>query len=117
MQDVRLAFVPLQKYYIFSGRARRKEFWLFQLLVLVLTLLVLIVAGFHAANFFSLAVTLPWLAVGSRRLHDQDKSAWWLLLLVIPLIGFLVLVFLFCLPGTDGDNRFGDDPLDDVSQN
>jgi len=58
-----------------------------------------------------LADVLPSIAVGVRRLHDLDKSAWWYLLLLLPLIGAVVLLVWFCMPGTAGRNRFGADPL------
>lgn len=60
---------------------------------------------------FSLAVLLPNIAVGVRRLHDLDKSGWWYLLILIPLVGALVLIYFFVQKGTDGPNRFGADPL------
>jgi uncharacterized membrane protein YhaH (DUF805 family) len=56
---------------------------------------------------FGLAILLPTLAVGARRLHDIDRTAWWLLLSLLPLIGTLVLLFFYVQPGTPGDNRFG----------
>lgn len=60
----------------------------------------------------SLALLLPNLALGFRRLHDRNKSAWWMLLVFLPIIGWIVLfVWMYCLRGTPGDNRFGSDPL------
>jgi len=56
-----------------------------------------------------LLTLIPAFAVLARRLHDTDKSAWWMLLLIIPLAGIILLVFSF-LKGTDGENRFGPDP-------
>jgi uncharacterized membrane protein YhaH (DUF805 family) len=60
-----------------------------------------------------LALFLPSLAVGVRRLHDTDRSGWWLLIVLIPIIGWLVLLFFFVSPGTPGPNRFGPSPVDD----
>jgi uncharacterized membrane protein YhaH (DUF805 family) len=57
-----------------------------------------------------LALLLPNLAVGIRRLHDTGRSGWWILIGVIPIIGWLVLLFWYVSKGTDGDNRFGPDP-------
>jgi len=54
---------------------------------------------------------LPMLAVAVRRLHDNDKSAWWVLLSLVPVLGSIALIVLLCLPGTQGTNRFGPDPL------
>ena len=65
------------------------------------------------APLFSLAVLLPAICVAIRRLHDRDMSGWWVLLNLIPLIGFLILFVIYALPGTSGPNRFGPDPLAD----
>jgi uncharacterized membrane protein YhaH (DUF805 family) len=62
-----------------------------------------------------LALFLPGLALGFRRLHDRNKSAWWLLLWFLPVIGWIIMfVWMYCLRGTAGDNRFGPDPLGGV---
>ena len=59
----------------------------------------------------TLAMLLPTLAVGVRRLHDTDRSGWWLLIAFIPLVGIIVLIIFFVHKGTTGPNRFGPDPL------
>jgi uncharacterized membrane protein YhaH (DUF805 family) len=59
----------------------------------------------------ALGTIIPTIAVGVRRLHDVDKSGWWILLSLIPLIGGLILLFFYVQPGTPGPNRFGPDPL------
>ena len=111
----------LKNYVGFNGRARRKEYWmftLFNLIVLVLAAVLDNILGLRFSNddffgpiymLYALAVFLPSLAVGIRRLHDTDRSGWWMLLCFIPLLGLGVLVFL-CLDGTRGPNRFGPDP-------
>ena len=113
----------LGNYATFSGRAPRAEFWWFALFVLLGNLLFGIVDGliFGAASdgqpvsllgaLFSLAVLLPNIAVGVRRLHDRDMSGWWYLLVLVPVLGALVLLWFFVQKGTDGPNRFGPDPL------
>ena len=58
----------------------------------------------------SLALFIPALAVGFRRLHDTDRSAWWLLIGLVPLAGVIVLLVFFCLDGSKGENRFGPNP-------
>jgi len=106
-----------QKYATISGRARRSEYWWFALFLLigngVLSLVDTILFG--DANvlsaIFSLATVVPSICAGGRRLHDTGRSAWWLLLGLIPLIGFLVLLWWFVQKGTDGANEFGPDPL------
>jgi uncharacterized membrane protein YhaH (DUF805 family) len=117
-----LMFQPLKKYAVFEGRARRAEYWQFFVLTLAISILgqVLIemfkgvpLLGFVfalALVVVGLGLIVPSLAVGFRRLHDIDKSAWWLLIGLIPLIGAIVLLVFFVLPGTPGPNRFGPDP-------
>jgi uncharacterized membrane protein YhaH (DUF805 family) len=115
---------PLRKYASFSGRARRREYWWFEVFwVLVVSGLALIdqwVLGIHwdseygsigpLAGLAVLFFFLPNLAVSVRRLHDRDRSGWWLLINVIPVIGFLFLFYNYISAGTPGDNRFGPDP-------
>jgi uncharacterized membrane protein YhaH (DUF805 family) len=114
-----------RRYADFSGRANRSEFWLFQLFFLLVLVgasitraLVKATAGEAIAallfatvfGLFALASLVPSLSVGFRRLHDIDRSAWWILLGFIPLLGSLVLLVLHVLPGTPGPNRFGPQP-------
>jgi len=110
------------KYATFSGRAPRSEFWWFFLFLLLGNILFSIIDGVIFGTIegqqitvlgaiFSLAVILPSIAVGVRRLHDKDMSGWWYLLVLIPILGALVLLFFFVQKGTDGPNRFGPDPL------
>ena len=102
-----------------KGRARRPEYWwwvLFNVLVgLALGIIDLVLAsvGIPAvlSNLANLAFLLPSLAVGARRLHDTDRSGWWLLLWLIPLIGWIIVIVFLCQRGTDGPNRFGSDDL------
>ena len=113
-------FNVLRNYIGFSGRARRKEFWMF-ILVNAIFLGVLSVldkmlgwqrAGGEGvlATIYSLLVFLPSLAVQFRRLHDTNRSAWWLLLLLIPVAGWVVLVIFSCQRGTPGENTYGPEP-------
>ncbi|MGR3461728.1 MAG: DUF805 domain-containing protein [Roseovarius sp.] len=104
--------VLTDNYANFSGRAARSEFWWFALFVLVVSLVLQLILGDIVSAIFSLAVLLPSIAVAVRRLHDVDRSGWWYLLVLIPLIGGLILIFAFFIHrGTAGDNRFGPDPL------
>jgi len=105
----------LNKYADFSGRARRSEYWWFALANFLGGIALSIVDGVLGTGFlspiWSLALLLPSLAVGARRLHDLDKSGWWLLLAFIPVIGVIILIVWFATQGTRGPNRFGPDPL------
>ncbi len=98
----------LKKYATFAGRARRKEYWMFFLISIiisvVLTLVEELVGGKGIiANLYTLAVLIPSIAVGVRRMHDTDHSGWWILLPIVNLV-FAVT------EGTGGDNRFGSNP-------
>ena len=112
----------LKQYAVFSGRARRTEYWMFVLCNVIVMLLLGMVDKLSGgdneliSSIYSLAVLLPSLAVAARRLHDTDRSAWWLLLGLIPIIGTLVLIYFMVCNGQQGPNRFGDDPKAAPSQ-
>jgi uncharacterized membrane protein YhaH (DUF805 family) len=113
-----------RNYVNFRGRASRSEYWYWTLFVILLS----IAASIIDAIFFSgieiapnaqlsplntlvaLGVLLPGLAVSVRRLHDLDRTGWWLLILLTVIGGILLLVW-FCMRGTSGDNHYGVDPL------
>lgn len=110
-----------KKYATFEGRARRKEYWyfvLFYCLAIVAFAIVDVIVGTYDAEtgigVFSgllvLALILPSLAVTVRRLHDTDRSGWWVLVNFIPLIGALVLIVFTVLDSQPGANRFGPNP-------
>ncbi|WP_331774133.1 DUF805 domain-containing protein [Sulfurospirillum sp. 1612] len=99
----------LKNYVTFSGRARREEFWYFTLFSFLISLLLSAINP-ALSGLYSLAVLLPTLAVSARRLHDTDRSAWWLLLYLIPIIGLLVLILFFIFDSKPGANRFGANP-------
>lgn len=97
------------KYVVFEGRALRSEFWYFQLFLWIAGSLLYAVLQ-PVAYVFQLAVLLPNLAVGARRLHDIGRSGWWQLLLFVPVIGIIVLIIWWVGKG-EGDNRFGPAPV------
>jgi len=103
------------KYADFSGRATRSEYWWFQLFFILVYFMLGILSAVISEMFamlaivFALAVFIPAIAAGVRRLHDTDKSGWWLLLGFVPFIGLLLLYFL-AIAGTPTDNRFGPVP-------
>jgi uncharacterized membrane protein YhaH (DUF805 family) len=129
-------FMPLKRFFDFSGRSRRKEYWLWILLLIIGYVVAMVLDvqlglggsatsssefgdGTASASFNSqggiltliwlLVTFIPTLAVTVRRLHDVDKSGWFILLGLIPLVG-LYLIYLYVQPGTPGPNRFGPDP-------
>ncbi|MFC5451064.1 DUF805 domain-containing protein [Paenibacillus aestuarii] len=105
----------LQNYVGFSGRARRKEYWMFTLfsaiIGIVLTILELVV-GLRSVltGIYSLAVLLPSLAVTFRRLHDTGRSGWWILIGLIPIVGSIILLVFSCLDSDSHDNQYGPNP-------
>jgi len=91
----------LKKYAVFSGRARRKEYWMFTLFSSIITCVLVFVEGLTGSPgvvtfLYNLAVLIPGIAVSVRRLHDTNRSGWWFLISLIPLIGNIV-VFLWVL--------------------
>ena len=113
----------LKKYAVFSGRARRAEFWYFLLFSAIISIFLTLIDEFMGLKFevrgenlgflstlYYIAVLVPYLAVIFRRLHDTDRSGWWILIFFIPIVGVIVAVVFLALKGTEGDNRFGPDP-------
>ena len=114
--------LALKKYAVFRGRSRRREYWFFALFSLLLLLLVLTFIATATGTFdsstgvgllsgiFYLAIFVPSIAVSVRRLHDIDRTGWWVLLGFVPLVGTTVLLTFAVLDGTPGSNRFGPNP-------
>lgn len=122
--------MPLRRYADFSGRSRRKEYWMFALFNVIVMIGIGIIGavlgGFTPGDsgemsfssglmlgligIYSLAILVPALAVQVRRFHDQNKSGWFVLLGFIPYIGGLIVLVFMCLDGNKGENRFGSDP-------
>jgi uncharacterized membrane protein YhaH (DUF805 family) len=108
-----------RNYVNFSPRAARWEFWywvlfsfLAQIVAGIIDVAIFGTAGAQPiSSLLSLALLLPGLAVAIRRLHDTDRSGWWVLLFLIPLVGAIILIIWYCQRGTPGPNRFGPDPL------
>jgi uncharacterized membrane protein YhaH (DUF805 family) len=111
----------LKQYAVFKERARRKEYWFFILFNLIASL-VLTVVDFMTGSLdpelgmgllsglYTLAVLIPSLAVTVRRLHDTDRTGWWLLIGLVPLIGAIVLLVFMLLDSQPGDNQYGANP-------
>jgi len=121
MSPIDWATLPLKKYADFSGRAPRAEYWWFYLLMIVTFVVSSIIDSLMGSNMggtgyglvslvVGLGLIIPSLAAGVRRLHDTDRSGWWLLIGLIPFIGAIVLIIFFVTGGTSGDNRYGPDP-------
>lgn len=136
--------MPLKRYADFSGRSRRKEYWMYTLFLIIVAVVVGVVEGVLGLSqmvgpygpitaLFALATLVPNIAVSVRRLHDTNRSGWWILLPIIPyavvaflllsgnlamagiagmvaLVAVIALLVFMVLDGTKGDNRFGPDP-------
>ncbi|MCA1661855.1 MAG: DUF805 domain-containing protein [Novosphingobium sp.] len=142
--------MPLRRYAEFSGRSRRKEYWMFTVFVFLVSLALMLIemavgmaetfgaAGGPLSLIFSLATLIPSISVSVRRLHDIDRTGWWLLAPIVPLvlvgyaavtqltwlvgiagvlalIGLVMLLVFAVTNGTPGPNRFGPDPKDPTS--
>ena len=129
--------MPFMRYFDFAGRSRRKEYWMFFLLnLIIITVMttVLFSLGFsmdpYAASsggpvtwlifavlgLYSLIVLIPSIAVQVRRFHDQDKSGWFVLINFVPYIGGLIVLVFMLLEGTRGPNKYGPDPKEGLAR-
>jgi uncharacterized membrane protein YhaH (DUF805 family) len=104
----------LRKYADFSTRSRRMEYWMFLLVNLVIGTVLGAVGGMLGMRWisivYSIFVFVPGLAVSVRRLHDSGRSGWWLLLVCVPILGWLVLLYFYVQEGQPGDNEYGPNP-------
>ena len=111
----------LKKYAVFSGRSRRMEYWYFVLFVIIISTVLNIIDGLIGAydrtagvgllsSIFSLAILIPSIAVTVRRLHDTDRSGWWVLISLVPLIGWIVLLVFTVQDSTPDSNKYGPNP-------
>ena len=105
----------LKNYVNFQGRARRKEYWMFVLFNIIISLILTVVE--LSANIdplltglYSLFILLPSLAITVRRLHDTGKSGWWILISLIPIVGSIILLVFTCLDSEGNDNHYGSNP-------
>jgi len=105
-------------YFTFSGRALRSEFWYWYLFIFIFNIPLAIFGPFiPILNLLYLVIFFPTLSVTIRRLHDTNHSGWWQLLQIIPIIGFLALIYWFTKAGDISDNRFGAPPYGSKSNN
>ena len=105
----------LKKYAVFNGRARRKEFYMFFLFDLIIRCFLLLIGRIVGDPgilniLYTLAVLIPQIGVSVRRLHDTDRSGWWLLIILVPLIGAIVLLVFDAQDSTPGKNQYGGNP-------
>lgn len=114
-------FDAYKRYFDFQGRANRKEYWLFVLVYFIQVMAAVLIdsivfgtalgQGLPITYFLVLALNIiPAISVSMRRLHDTNRTGWWLLISLIPIIGAIVFFIFTLLPGTPGVNRFGAQP-------
>ena len=114
-------FDVLKKYAVFGGRATRKEYWMFFLWNLIVYVILAIILGLTShwimsgilvdlIFVYALAMIIPHLSVGARRLHDTNHSAWWLLISLIPFIGTIIFLVFMVRDSVPGDNKYGPNP-------
>jgi uncharacterized membrane protein YhaH (DUF805 family) len=122
--------VVLENYANFNGRARRAEFWWYTLANVIMAIIAMTLDSVLGTNIeplpygyvyiiYGLAVFLPGLAVGVRRLHDVGKSGWFYFIILVPIIGAIWLLVLFATEGQHGENQYGSDPKnenDEINQ-
>lgn len=111
----------LKKYADFNGRARRKEYWMFFLFNIIISIALLIVDGILGTSavpgamgllgaIYLLALLIPGIAVAVRRLHDTGRSGWWILIVLVPFVGGIILIVFLVQDSMPGDNQFGRNP-------
>ena len=116
-----------KRYTDFKGRATRSEYWYFVLFYFIISLILTLIdiniinpnldlspeaamQGSVLTSIFALALLLPQIAVGIRRLHDTGRSGWWYLLILIPILGWLVLIYFYTIDSQAGTNAYGPNP-------
>lgn len=110
-------YLKVMKNYVgFKGRARRKEYWMFVLFNVIISIILSILEAFAdpmdgvLTGIYSLLILLPCLAVGVRRLHDTGRSGWWLLISLVPIVGAIVLIVFYCQDSKPDENQYGPNP-------
>jgi uncharacterized membrane protein YhaH (DUF805 family) len=104
--------VVLEKYADFTGRARRAEYWWFTLANIIVFFVLVVLVTFADIFWvlyviYALALIVPSIAVTIRRLHDTDKSGWWILIGLVPFVGGIILLVFMCIDSTPGTNQWG----------
>ena len=99
-----------RNYVVFDGRARRSEYWWFALFSFIVGFVVELLHSSLLTGLVNLALLLPSLAVAVRRLHDTNRSGWWLLLVLIPIIGWIALLVFYVQDSQPGMNQYGPSP-------
>ncbi len=113
--ELYLTDIIFKHYFDFKGREGRKVFWLYTLNTFIIYALLVVMSLNFLGVLISLLIFLPSLGLSVRRLHDVNFSGWWVLINLIPLLGYIVLIVIMCLPGTEGENKYGPVVVDTVA--
>ncbi len=105
----------LKKYADFNGRARRKEYWMFVLIYMVINVILAVLGMDIISMIVGLALLVPSISIGARRLHDTGRSGWWQLIYFIPLIGLIVMI-IFLVQDSHDTNEYGVNPKSGVPE-
>ena len=105
----------LKKYAVFSGRARRKEYWMFVLWNFIIAFIIGLLSAFVEEiillyYLYMLAILIPSVAVAVRRLHDTNRSGWWWFISFIPIVGGIILIVFLAQDSQPGENQYGPNP-------
>lgn len=105
----------IKNYVGFTGRARRKEYWMYCLFYIIIGIVIAVVErviglGTMLSSLYSLALLLPSIAVSIRRMHDTGRSGWWICINFIPILGWLIFLFFAVQDSQPGENQYGPNP-------
>ncbi|BDF94401.1 MULTISPECIES: DUF805 domain-containing protein [Pseudoalteromonas] len=104
----------MRRYADFNGRIRRKAYWMFILFNVIFSIVTGAVDYFTGTaivgTIYSLALLIPQLSAGARRLHDTNRSGWWQLLWLVPIVGWIVLIIFLAQDSQEGENDHGANP-------
>ena len=105
----------LKNYAVFGGRARRKEYWMFLLFNIIISITLGVIEGIVGsygiiAMLYSLAIMIPAVSVTVRRLHDIGRKGWWILITLVPILGAIVLLVFLVQDSNPGENQYGANP-------
>jgi uncharacterized membrane protein YhaH (DUF805 family) len=103
----------LKKYADFTGRTRRKEYWMFILIYLIINIVLAVLGLDIISMLVGLALLVPSISIAARRLHDTGRTGWWQLIALIPIVGFIILIVFLAQDGHE-TNDYGDNPKSDV---
>ena len=110
--------VVLKNYVNFEGRATRPEYWWFTLAYAIVNIILSLIprVGTILSGILGLAVLIPSIGVAVRRLHDINKSGWWLLIALVPIVGYIIVILWLVKPSDNGENQYGERPIWEVEE-